>query len=71
MTWQNRGFGGVTDLPDLQWTDEDEKRIDLTRIPRRPWDKSLLNRNARLMRGTSLEITKKNMESCDWVAEKP
>ena len=26
------------------------------RIPRRPWDKSLLNMNARLMQGASLEI---------------
>ena len=45
--------------------------IDNIRIPRRPWDESLLNMNARLMRGTFLEITKKHMENCDWIAEKP
>ena len=34
--------------------------IDNIRIPRRPWDESLLNMNARLMRGPSLG-NKRNM----------
>ena len=36
--------------------------IDNIRIPWRPWNESLLNMNARLMQGTSLEITKKHMK---------
>ena len=44
--------------------------IDNIRIPRRPWDERLLNMSARLLRGTLLEITKKHMENCDWVAKK-
>ena len=35
-------------------------RLDNIRIPRRPWDESLLNMNARLMRGPSLG-NKRNM----------
>ena len=43
-----QGFGSIT------------VEIDNIRIPRRPWDESLLNMNARPMRGPSLG-NKRNM----------
>ena len=45
--------------------------VDKIRIPRRPWDESLLNMNARLMRGPSLGNTKKHVENYSLGAGKP
>ena len=47
--------------PILIWKEkETHQGIHNIRIPRRPWDESLLNMNARLMRGPSLG-NKRNM----------
>ena len=50
---------------------KDKFRTPIFVFPGGPGTRAFLNMNARLMQGTSLEITKKHMENCDWVAEKP